>query len=181
MEDKCTEDRRINILLLGASGAGKSSFAKTFLLHSRYIDSTNDGQTTRTNIVYSLTKTNTRPQVDIRFLNQDNFIKKMIQLNYANYLLKIINIKYRSENFHSLEDFLRYVYLDKKEIKADDKLKENITKILMPQLTNAYQDNHDYFGKICDICEKVIEDNIERREVFFEENRTDLLLSLIHI
>lgn len=181
LEDKCTEDRRINILLLGASGAGKSSFAKTFLLHSRYIDSTNDGQTTRTNIVYSLTKTNTRPQVDIRFLNQDNFIKKMIQLNYANYLLKIINIKYRSENFHSLEDFLRYVYLDKKEIKADDKLKENITKILMPQLTNAYQDNHDYFGKICDICEKVIEDNIERREVFFEENRTDLLASLSNV
>ena len=71
--------------------------------------------------------------------------------------------------------------MDKKEIKADDKLKENITKILMPQLTNAYQDNHDYFGKICDICEKVIEDNIERREVFFEENRTDLLASLSNV
>lgn len=93
-EKKNKEDNKkeINILLLGSSGAGKSSFAKTFLLHSENIDSINDGQTTRSNIIYDLSLNNEKPTIEVVFFKKNEFIYRMKQINYYQYLLNIINI-----------------------------------------------------------------------------------------
>ena len=100
-----TNQKKINLLLLGASGAGKSSFAKTFLLHSAYIDSTNDGQTTRSNIIYDLSLYEKEPSIEIKFLNKEDFITRMTQLNYSKYLLKIVNLIDGKNSINTLQAF----------------------------------------------------------------------------
>ena len=42
----------LTLLMLGGSGAGKSTFAKSFAYHESKLNTTNDGQTTRSNIFY---------------------------------------------------------------------------------------------------------------------------------
>lgn len=85
------ESSKINILLLGASGAGKSSFVKTFLLHKDCIDSVNDGQTTRTNVVYNLSLFNKSPRAVVHFLDFEQFKELMEDLFYEKYLLKALS------------------------------------------------------------------------------------------
>ena len=178
-KENIKEGKGINLLLLGASGAGKSSFAKTFLLNSKYIDSTNDGQTTRTNIVYELTKTKLQPEVEIRFMNQDDFVKKMIQLNYANYILKIIMLMYKEEQINSLEDFLQYIFFNNNEnMKIPDYIKDEIEKILMPQKSFDFHYNYNFNGRVSDLCEKIIEPYIEDKMDSLEENTKEILDTL---
>lgn len=79
-------ENQTTAILLGGSGSGKSSFAKSFSSHSRFIDSANDGQTTRNNIVYQFRVYEDNPRVDITFLNQKKFQKKMRDVNYRTFL-----------------------------------------------------------------------------------------------
>lgn len=103
------KNKEINLLLLGASGSGKSSFAKMFLLHADYIDSTNDGQTTRSNIVYDLSIYEDNPIFRVKFLNQDDFITRMTQLNYNKYLLNILNILKEEDSQNKIDKIEEYL------------------------------------------------------------------------
>ena len=102
----------LTLLLLGASGAGKSSFAKSFLLHSNYIDSTNDGQTTRSSVIYEISKYQEKPKAKIKFLNQKKFIQRMKFLNYDNYLYQLCLSVFGEQKEKSLEGYLRYFCYD---------------------------------------------------------------------
>jgi hypothetical protein len=67
------------VLVIGGSGAGKSSFIKTFALNSNLIDSSGDGQTTRTDIEYKFSINNEKPKITVTLLNKENFVNKMMK------------------------------------------------------------------------------------------------------
>ena len=66
------------ILVLGSSGAGKSSFIKSFALNSDKINSSGDGQTTRSKVYYSYSLY--QPfNVDVKLLNRNEFINQRLE------------------------------------------------------------------------------------------------------
>lgn len=67
------------VLVIGGSGAGKSSFIKTFALHSNLINSAGDGQTTRIDIEYKFSIGNEKPKITVNLLTQEDFINKMMK------------------------------------------------------------------------------------------------------
>ena len=67
------------VLVIGGSGAGKSSFIKTFALNSNLIDSSGDGQTTRTDIEYKFSISNEKPKLTVTLLDKENFVNKMMK------------------------------------------------------------------------------------------------------
>ena len=168
------ETKKVNLLLLGASGAGKSSFAKTFLLHSSNINSTNDGQTTRSNIIYDLSLYEEKPSIEIKFLNKENFVTRMIRLNYANYLLKIVNMIDGRNSISTLEEYLFDKLLDIQDytnngenIKEEAMLiKENLFKI-----DEDWEKNIERYGKICDLVEEKIKKELACNDKNKEQNK----------
>lgn len=168
------ETKKVNLLLLGASGAGKSSFAKTFLLHSSNINSTNDGQTTRSNIIYDLSLYEEKPSIEIKFLNKEDFVTRMIRLNYANYLLKIVNMIDGRNSISTLEEYLFDKLLDIQDytnngenIKEEAMLiKENLFKI-----DEDWKKNIERYGKICDLVEEKIEKELACNDKNKEQNK----------
>lgn len=95
-KDKRAQD--INILLLGGSGAGKSSFVKEFLLHGEEVNASGDGQTTRMDIYYQLSDYCEKPIVTVKILSKDDFSAKLIKqthLNIIEYIFtNIFNLPY---------------------------------------------------------------------------------------
>ncbi len=63
-----------NIVLVGSSGAGKSSFLNTLCQHGKQLDSVGDGQTTRNTIVYHLAIEENKPRVEISFRSKKDFV-----------------------------------------------------------------------------------------------------------
>lgn len=87
--EKAKEAQDINILLLGGSGAGKSSFINEFLLHGEEVNASGDGQTTRMDIHYQLMDYCEKPMVEVKILAKEKFVKKMVEqihLNVIEYL-----------------------------------------------------------------------------------------------
>lgn len=69
--------KKVNLLMFGGSGAGKSSFVKTFAYHGNILKTTSDGQTTRTNIFYRFSLFPEKCEVSVQFFSKDDFIEKM--------------------------------------------------------------------------------------------------------
>lgn len=194
-----TNQNNINLLVLGASGAGKSSFAKTFLLHSDLINSTNDGQTTRFNIIYEVKvklcdvdyncgiRAREKPKAYIKFLNKDDFMKRMIQLNYLNYLCKIMSIIYKNISISSPEECIKYAYFkllnesdgDSKSVDKKKTIKNKIEEIFMDFEKKSYKSNHDYYGKTCDVLEDILEN--EDFSKVLENNKIEIDNILLNI
>lgn len=68
-----------NIVLVGSSGAGKSSVLKTLCQHGNQFSSVGDGQTTRDTIVYHLDINEKDPRVEISFLSKKDFIDNRLK------------------------------------------------------------------------------------------------------
>ena len=64
------------VVLVGGSGAGKSSFMKTLCQNGGILDSVGDGQTTRTTISYDLSVFCKEPYILIGFQNKKKFFEK---------------------------------------------------------------------------------------------------------
>lgn len=136
---------KINILLLGASGAGKSSFVKTFLLHKDCVDSVNDGQTTRTNVVYKLSLFNKTPRAIVHFLDFEQFEELLKDLFYEKYLLKAMSAIEKKE-FKDIDECkrivnknknIKYIFIERNKsekelliMKIEDHINENGKEIL---------------------------------------------------
>lgn len=69
------------LLLIGGSGAGKSSFAKDFAYNGKKLHTTNDGQTTRTNVIYEYSIFCPQSAAEIKFMNQEKFLDFMWKRN----------------------------------------------------------------------------------------------------
>lgn len=67
------------ILVIGGSGAGKSSFIRTFAMNYNLIDSSGDGQTTRSDIEYQFFIKPTSPKLTVTLLSKEDFVEKMIK------------------------------------------------------------------------------------------------------
>lgn len=81
-------EKKITLLLLGGSGAGKSSFAKDFAYHGNQIGSISDGQTTRTKVIYNYGILNKNDKskggdtgniVDIKIMTKEEFTDRMME------------------------------------------------------------------------------------------------------
>ena len=64
-------------MLIGGSGAGKSSFIKSFLYNGNKIKSVGDGQTTRSDVIYSLSRVQDDPDVKVLFMSKNEFVNNM--------------------------------------------------------------------------------------------------------
>lgn len=83
------KDSKMHIVLLGGSGAGKSSFIKTLCLNGKKIDASGDGQTTRTTIIYNLSKYCQKSNAKISFMQKKEFEERqlsLIQLRLIEYI-----------------------------------------------------------------------------------------------
>lgn len=181
-----SEQNEINLLLLGSSGAGKSSFAKTFLLNANSIDSTNDGQTTRTNIIYSLEMNSKKSKMDVEFLTQKEFLNKMEKLNYRNYLLKIASLITGNSELKTVEDYLRHFfasyptymkYVNDTRYSRDEKIEEYITvgkNIEKMSEILTLPKNTEYEGDVLIYLENILNKALEGRFNYIEKNREEI-------
>lgn len=76
-------------LLIGGSGAGKSSFATDFAYHGEELLATNDGQTTRTNVIYEYSIFEKNPCAIVQFMRKKEFEERMLKLKGARGILFI--------------------------------------------------------------------------------------------
>lgn len=155
-----------NILVIGGSGAGKSSFIKSFASHGTFIDSTGDGQTTRSDIEYKFYINTENPCIDIQLLSQSEFVKirtKAIELFLIKFLFKLIMEKDYNLNLEidiAIKSNIRY-------------LKE---KIIEEHFNEDYKNKIGKFIEIWDITNEKNDD--EKRNSIIELNKQ--LLNLLY-
>ena len=115
------------ILVLGSSGAGKSSFIKSFALHNDRIDSSGDGQTTRSKVNYNYSLY--QPfSVDIKLLNKYEFVEQRIEDIRFDLFSFIFNQYYGLEEVDIYKDklfYLKKLYLKIKTLSDDVKKNDN--------------------------------------------------------
>ncbi len=101
--------RTVNLLLLGGSGSGKSSFVKELMLHGEEVNASGDGQTTRMDIAYHLEICCKQPKLKVKFYNQKEFVDKMIELTSINRITYLFQSKYGFPYKNLEEDIFAYL------------------------------------------------------------------------
>lgn len=97
-------------LLLGGSGAGKSSFASDFSLHGKILNASNDGQTTRTNVIYDFSIFCEECEAEIKLMSEFDFHKRMEQLNELKVILFVYHKLFGFKEFNS--NLSNFTYLE---------------------------------------------------------------------
>lgn len=142
-EDKVNEfPYEPSLFLVGSSGAGKSSFARDFAYNSSKLQVTNDGQTTRTNIIYEYSIFCEHPRVVVTFLSRQEFIKKLKEFNYDKIMLyaylrifDLTKIDYITDTSYYIKDF--YYFLKACGLEPSSNILENIENTFLPQADNG--------------------------------------------
>ena len=70
-----SKEENISALVIGKSEHGKSAFIKSFAKHSNLINSTGASQTTRTNVKYCFSYKYPKAEVEIKFLDKQQFVE----------------------------------------------------------------------------------------------------------
>ncbi|MBB6624818.1 hypothetical protein H7E67_15365 [Clostridium gasigenes] len=150
-----------NILVLGSSGAGKSSFIKTFAEHSKHINASGDGQTTRSNVNYKFSIYEKKPRIELKLLNKGEFVNERIE----NIRIPILKYKLHVLGLPEYDIELEPDIAIKNSIASLIKLKENICKI------DGAKDNklEEKINKFLDLWYEIDFHN-------FETKRNNLLL-----
>ncbi|MGE7094505.1 hypothetical protein ACQKII_24380 [Lysinibacillus sp. NPDC048646] len=68
----------VSILVVGKSGAGKSEFIGSFANNQDDIKASGEGQTTRTNVEYLFSINEPTPKIEVKYLNEDQFVNKRL-------------------------------------------------------------------------------------------------------
>lgn len=122
------------LLLIGGSGAGKSSFALDFAYSKDKIHAINDGQTTRTNVVYEYSLWCERPKATIRFLDKESFARTMAQKLGAHPYIKIWEAVFGIEG-NDVKDEMYYIkncyYFMRKILGSNNEIVNNIEEVLL--------------------------------------------------
>lgn len=186
---------RLEFLLVGKSGNGKSSFIKTFLKHAKQISSTGEGRTTRVNceyhIYYSMNEDDTNKNyVKINFLNKDDFVTlRMKQAEGAirnlgdnckvedlwDSLCKVNAFfdveEFGSEKRENVEDIFSKIFLEENET-----IKSEVFNILEKNKDNDTKENNEKEKTLYDLAEDFYEKMyIELNKNNLFRNRTILL------
>ncbi|BCJ94893.1 hypothetical protein acsn021_24620 [Anaerocolumna cellulosilytica] len=129
------------VLVLGGSGAGKSSFIRSFALHGDKIDSSGDGQTTRSKVKYNFSIY--QPfGVEIKLLNRDEFVEQRIRDIAFDLISFVFEQKYGLHELDIYKDKLIYFKaLYRRVNQLDEKIKNTE---LMDDLIYNIADNYDY-------------------------------------
>ena len=159
-EDKNDIDK--TILVIGGSGAGKSSFIKSFAKHADLIDSSGDGQTTRMDIRYEFLLLCSRPKIKINFMNKESFADKMIQGLHKSIISLFLT---------------KYFYLDDIDLESD--LISCIKKIYIPLENIA--DNLKGKEKCANIEKKLTELLIKIKKFLLIDNILEWELIIAYI
>ncbi|MBU5477591.1 hypothetical protein KQI69_00030 [Eubacterium sp. MSJ-13] len=192
-EQELKMENDITILMIGGSGAGKSSIAKNFALHGNSINSTNDGQTTRTDVIYKYSVTQKLPKATVYFLNQQKFVEQMLthvdMYSFAFYFEKIFKL---SKNFVTDEKKLMKNIFEILNIISDvegkeeayEKQKNQILCCLEDELVNKekiklYQTLLNIFkeDKYIKVLKYILDENevIEARKVLMLEEENNYI------
>ena len=125
LEDKLNSyPNKPTFLLLGGSGAGKSSFAKDFSLNGDKLCSTNDGQTTRTNVIYEYNIFCKQSKVIVHLMSDKEFarrIKQMSNLKLINYCFSEIFGLSNNTRVNNKIDIIRKFYYIVEHILLENK------------------------------------------------------------
>ena len=153
---------KVSLLLIGGSGAGKSTVSKAFAYHGKELYSTNDGQTTRTKVFYNYSIIQKNPSAEVKFLTQLEFCDRMLEkVGHRPALLLTQNLLDLGEQSVKNEiDFLENCYKlfilinKKKEIEYHPNVLEDIRAIKNGEMNNrevlrCYEDILDIFFVRC--------------------------------
>lgn len=191
MKNMLEKNHSRTILVLGGSGAGKSSFIKSFALHADLIDSVGDGQTTRMDVKYEFSIFNPNPEISIEFLGREDFTNGMIEnvwfdlcgkffhkhLRLHKRDLKEHPIAYLDDLYIPLKCAARIVQDDDDKTKTQlvDFLDETLHIITNRHSVERYKLQEAYF-KLIDILSK---QNKKCYHYIFNKDATKALLSEI--
>ncbi len=122
---RCNNNNKneLKFLLMGSSGAGKSSFAKDFAFHAEQLRSTNDGQTTRTDIVYKYSLFEKESAANVRFEGKsERTLLDNLNKNYFKYVNKWSNEKIENRKQAFLDE-MSVLYIKKLDSGKPDELR----------------------------------------------------------
>ena len=164
-----------NVVLIGSSGAGKSSVLKTLCQHGNQFSSVGDGQTTRDTIVYHLDIKEKDPRVVISFQTKTNFIdnrlKKIRLKRYGLILCQIYGME-KSDIIANPCCYLQDMIIPLQILKNKDaEIKEEIDEIInqINQIEYSFKlenDEEDLESKLLNLYET----SISFLETFFDEH-----------
>lgn len=154
------KDQDITILLLGGSGAGKSSFVKEFLLHGREVNASGDGQTTRMDIYYQLSDYCEEPIVNIKVLTRDDFSRKLIKQTHLNIIEYLFTNLFELPYIDLSMNMLGYVKIMLPQL-------ECLLKVLRERKHNSQITEEEKREKILENMKEIIckDDETEQREI----------------
>ena len=164
--------KEISAMVIGGSGAGKSSLISQFIYDNNIIDASGDGQTTRSDIVYNLSIKNEGRNAKVFLLNDkdsdskdENHSFPLACFNNINLELIIFIFKYRygipeydifSDNyiyFKKLYSFLNIIIKTQEE--KDSTVEKDIEKTLKEFndfiLSDHEKDNNELYERYIDI------------------------------
>lgn len=147
-----------SFLLIGGSGAGKSSFAKDFAYHGSNLLATNDGQTTRSTVAYEYSIFCNEPSANVEFMNQDEFCERMSLLQGTKPILRLIQKLYKiSEDLVKNEAiFLESFYYLLEGLKDYGKESNKMISIIEEYLDSNRRSEHLDIEEAIEIYEKII-------------------------
>lgn len=163
-----SKGKNLSILVVGSSGAGKSSFIKSFALHDKFIDSSGDGQTTRSNIEYKYSIYENNPKAKVKFYTKKEFVENRINDIWLDIISFIFVFRYGFKEYDIYEDNLCYfkeiyskfsILKEIEELKNENDIK-SILNLILPLLYSNdkeyYLDIVEYYLKILDMIDKFI-------------------------
>lgn len=189
--EKKVVGEELSVLVIGGSGAGKSSFIKSFALNGDKINSSGDGQTTRTEVEYKYSRYEKNPKVEVFFYNKDDFReirKKDIWLDIISFVF--VNY-FEFKELDIFEDHLCYMkelitklnlINEERKTKKLKSIGEKIIKVAYPLLISREEIEVDkivdtYLSILSEVSS--LENDIKCMKIFDHDFLQDLEFELI--